>query len=244
MTLPTRATAHLVVLGLALVVAAAHPANDGTAPAAAQPAAGALALLHLRAVTFATSASYLPRTRTAPHRPPRHRRARHRHRHLPSHRHLRPRRQVPQRHHHDARPAPATTTRITGWRDLDAAIARIPSYRRGVVRWLVDGRYGHWGTDDWYHARIYIAPTVPTGYLYDVAVHEWSHELSVLDYDGNVAAATHAMNSWFGGSGLTGAERAADCMAILQGADWTHYTSCTDSHWRAGAARLVRGGRL
>jgi len=132
----------------------------------------------------------------------------------------------------------------TGWAPLDAAIARIPSYRPGAAIWLVSNRYGHWGTADWYHATLYIAPGVPVDRLYDVAVHEWSHELSVLDYDGDVDAAVKAMNAVFGGSGLVGAERAADCMAKLQGASYTHYTPCLDSGWRRAAARLVAGQRL
>jgi hypothetical protein len=33
-------------------------------------------------------------------------------------------------------------------------------------------------------------------------------------------------------------------MAILQGANWTHYTSCSSARWRAGAAQLVAGHRL
>ena len=109
---------------------------------------------------------------------------------------------------------------------------------------MVSTAYDFWGTADWYHDVLYVNPDVPRSKLYDVAVHEWSHELSVLDYAGDVSAAVRAMNAWFGGSGLTGAERAADCMSILQGATWTHYTACTDAHWRAGAARLVSGRRL
>jgi hypothetical protein len=132
----------------------------------------------------------------------------------------------------------------TGWNALDLAIARIPSYRPGAAIWLVSDKYGYWGTADWYHATLYVSPGVPTSYVYDVAVHEWSHELSVLDYGGDVAAATEAMNAAFGGSGLVGAERAADCMAKLQGAGYTHYTSCTDQSWRRAAARLLAGGRL
>ncbi|HET7311168.1 MAG TPA: hypothetical protein VFJ17_07570 [Mycobacteriales bacterium] len=124
------------------------------------------------------------------------------------------------------------------------AIARIPSYHPGAARWIVSDRYGHWGTADWYHDTLYIAPTVPPAYIYDVAVHEWSHELSVLDYDADVRAAVAAMDHYFGGTGLQGAERAADCMAILQGATWTHYTDCADQRWRAGAALLLRGKRL
>lgn len=140
--------------------------------------------------------------------------------------------------------ATRTVSGPTSWSALNAAIARIPTYHAGGARWVISTKYGHWGTADWYHDTLYISPNVPDSYLYDVAVHEWSHELSVLDYAGDVEAATTAMNAWFGGSDLVGAERAADCMAILQGADWTHYTPCTDSHWRAGAARLVAGQQL
>ena len=132
----------------------------------------------------------------------------------------------------------------TSWSALNAAIARIPTYRSGTARWVVSNKYDFWGTADWYHDVLYVAPGVPVSKLYDVAVHEWSHELSVLDYAGDVAAATRAMNAAFGGSGLTGPERAADCMAILQGAHWTHYTTCTNATWRAAAARLVAGKTL
>ena len=134
--------------------------------------------------------------------------------------------------------------RPTTWPALNRAIRRIPSYHHGAARWVVSGRYGHWGTADWYHDTLYISPTVPPSFLYDVVAHEWSHELSVLDYRGDVAAATRAMNRFFGGRGLTGAERAADCMARLQGATWTHYTSCTSHRWRVGAARLLHGRAL
>jgi len=152
-----------------------------------------------------------------------------------------PRTQHPRAHHRHTHAAPAGPT---SWAALNAAIARIPTYHAGASRWIVSGRYGHWGTADWYHDTLYISPTVPAGYLYDVAVHEWSHELSVLDYHGDVDAAVKAMNRYFGGQGITGAERAADCMAVLQGASWTHYTSCTDSRWRAAARALMRGRAL
>jgi hypothetical protein len=152
------------------------------------------------------------------------------------------------------RPKPATVVRRTTTtvrasaptfqQALDAAVARIPTYRPGMARWVVSRAYDFWGTADWYHDVLYVSPDVPMSKLYDVAVHEWSHELSVLDYAGDVAAATAAMNAWFGGSDLTGPERAADCMAVLQGARWTHYTTCTNAKWRLGAARLVAGHRL
>lgn len=123
-------------------------------------------------------------------------------------------------------------------------VARIPTYHPGQARWVVSRAYDFWGTADWYHDVLYVSPDVPRNRLYDVAVHEWSHELSVLDYAGDVDTATAAMNAWFGGKGLVGAERAADCMAILQGATWTHYTTCTNSLWRQGAAKLVAGKPL
>src|SRR3954449_11858269 len=155
------------------------------------------------------------------------------------------------RHQHRAthhvvahRAAPPAPSGPTSWGALNTAIARIPTYRAGTSRWIVSGRYGPWGTTDWYHDTVYISPTIPADRVYDVAVHEWSHELSVLDYHDDVDAAVTAMARYFGGSGLTGAERAADCMARLQGAGWTHYTSCTDRHWRSGAAKLLRGGVL
>ena len=132
----------------------------------------------------------------------------------------------------------------TGWAALNTAIARIPTWHAGAARWVISARYDFWGTADWYHDVLYVNPDVPTARLYDVAVHEWSHELSVLDYGGNVRKATRAMNAFFGGRGLVGAERAADCMAILQGAVWTHYTTCRSIRWRSGARRLVRGHHL
>lgn len=130
----------------------------------------------------------------------------------------------------------------TSWPELNAAISRIAGYD-GSVTWVVSNEYGQWGTADWYRDRIYIAPDVPHNRLDDVVVHEWSHLLSVRPY-ADVHAAVEAMNQWFGGSDLTGAELAADCMAILQGARWTRYTSCEDPRWQDGARRLLSGQRL
>jgi hypothetical protein len=124
------------------------------------------------------------------------------------------------------------------------AVARIPGYSPAAARWVVSDAYGSWGTADWYNAVVYISPRVPQARLYDVAVHEWSHLLSVRTYAGDVDKAVAAMNAYFGGTGLVGAERAADCMALQLGAHWTHYTTCTSPAWRAGAGRLVRGEQL
>jgi hypothetical protein len=148
------------------------------------------------------------------------------------------------RHYRAPAPAPYISG-PTGWPALNAAIARIPTYRPLEARWVVGSTGGNWwGTADWYDGVIYISPSTPTSRLYDVAVHEWSHLLSVRDYGGNVDAAVRAMNYYFGGDGNVGPERAADCMAIEQGAVWTHYTTCDWSDWRAYAQRLLDGHRL
>jgi hypothetical protein len=146
---------------------------------------------------------------------------------------------------HLIRPAAPFVAGPTGWSALNAAIARIPSYRPLGARWVVGDTGGSWwGTADWYDATIYINPSTPSSRLYDVAVHEWSHILSVRDYSGDVSAAVSAMNYYFGGTGNVGPERAADCMAILQGATWTHYTTCDWRDWRSYARQLLAGRRL
>lgn len=101
-----------------------------------------------------------------------------------------------------------------------------------------------WGTADWYDGVIYINPSTPAVRLYDVAVHEWSHMLTVHDYGGNVDLTITALSHAFDGSGILGAERAADCMALIQGAQWVHYTWCDNSAWRAMARRLLRGNEV
>ena len=245
MTTPTHVALTLAVVGAALVTAAVRPGHPSVAPAAVTPPASARAA----AVFLATTTPARPRSGAVQHRTvaaarrPAGRGANAHH----------TRRQVEQRPVPRARPhhrgpvrrsARHDVSGPTSWSALNAAIASIPTYRPGLVRWVVSNRYGHWGTADWYHAVLYVSPAVPPSYLYDVAVHEWSHELSALDYDADVSAAVAAMNRAFGGTGLVGAERAADCMSVLQGATWTHYTSCHDAVWRSRAARLVRGEQL
>jgi hypothetical protein len=137
-----------------------------------------------------------------------------------------------------AAPAPV----VTPQQRLDAAVARIPGYTGAT--WVLTTSYGSWGTADWYHGRVYVSPLVPASRLYDVVAHEWSHLLSVKAYGGDVDAAMAAMDRWYGGTGLVGAERAADCMAKRLGATWTHYTACTDAHWQDGARILVAGRQL
>ena len=148
-------------------------------------------------------------------------------------------------------PAPApVVTRTTSSGSLTQkeimmrAVARIPGYRSGEAVWIVKSGLGSWGLSAMGGGTVWISTTVPSNRMYDVVSHEWSHILSVKNYDNHTSVALDAMNAYFGGSGLTGAERAADCMAILLGATWTNYTSCTNTHWRDGARRLLNRQRL
>lgn len=143
-----------------------------------------------------------------------------------------------------ARPRVARSSTGTTQAALDVAVRRLPGYPAGTVRWVVSSAYGQWGTADWYNDVVYISPRVPSRLLRSVVIHEWDHILSVRDYGGDVDAAVAAMNQLFGGSGLVGAERAADCMARLSGAAWTHYTACASDTWRAGARLLLAGRQL
>lgn len=135
------------------------------------------------------------------------------------------------------------TTTTSPQQQMQAAVLRLPGYRPGSTTWVMSPAYGSWGTADWYNNTVYISPSVPSNRMYDVVAHEWSHVMSVRPYS-DVNTATASMNAWFGGSGLTGPERAADCMARQLGAQWTHYTSCLDGHWQAGARMLLSGQPL
>jgi hypothetical protein len=141
-----------------------------------------------------------------------------------------------------AKPSRRPRTTPTGWAALDAALSRLAG--SGSHRWVVSKAYGSWGTADWYRNTVYISPSVPARRLYDVAAHEASHLMTAAAYGGDVDAAVKATNAFFGGSGLRGAELAADCMARLLGARWTNYTACHSKAWRSGAARLLKGQRL
>ena len=127
---------------------------------------------------------------------------------------------------------------------LNQAIGRIPNYRPGVAIWTVTARFGHWGTTDLGNGRVYISPTVPASKLYSVVAHEYGHALTSRNWGRNWRAADVALNRWFGGGTPTARERAADCMALVQGATWTNYTACTSTRWRQGARTLLAGRRL
>src|SRR5450759_4302053 len=132
----------------------------------------------------------------------------------------------------------------TSWSLLNQAIARIPNYRSGVATWVVTNRYGHWGATDLSNGDIYISPIIPAAKVYAVASHEYAHARTLFNYGWNLSAAHVALNRWFGGGDVTARERAADCMAIAQGATWTNYTSCQNAHWREGSRILLAGKRL
>lgn len=126
---------------------------------------------------------------------------------------------------------------------LGQAVSRIPSYgahRR--ARWVLTGKYGHWGATDLASGTVYISPSVPASRLDSVVRHEWAHVLQIRVY-GSASATVAGLNAYFGGSGMTGVERAADCMALQLGATWTNYTSCSSPAWQRGAARLLAGRR-
>ncbi len=126
---------------------------------------------------------------------------------------------------------------------LQRAVARIPGYsRQRPAAWVLTARYGHYGATDLGRNTIYISPSVPASVLDDVVRHEWSHLLTVRTL-GGVSAAIAGSNRLFGGSGMVGVERAADCMARRLGARWTNYTSCSDPRWQRAAADLVAGRR-
>jgi hypothetical protein len=74
-----------------------------------------------------------------------------------------------------------------------------------------------------------------------VVRHEYAHVVSVRAYGGQWRTARSALNAAFGGTGMTGVERAADCMALAIGATWTHHTSCSSRTWQAMAQRLLSG---
>jgi|GEM_PF-2068285 len=140
--------------------------------------------------------------------------------------------------------APRAVRGPTSWTALNQAIRRIPRYRPGVATWTVSGRYGHWGTTDLANGRIYISPAVPASKLYSVVAHEYGHALASANYRRQWHAMDAGIYRWFGADGVASRERATDCMAIAQGATWTHYSPCRNAHWMAGARILLAGKPL
>jgi hypothetical protein len=231
------AVLHLLVLGLGVGVATARDGHSSAAAAYVPPPSFAPEVPVAR--PHVTPARPKPRPSATPSPSPR-----------ATHKAVRrtTRRTSTTTRHRVSSPAPTathTTSTTLSFKDrMMRAVARIPGYRAGEAEWLVKPGMGNWGMAVMGGSTVWINPDVPADRLYDVVAHEWSHLLMVKDYGGDVMTAVAAANTYFGGTDLAGAERAADCMAKLLGASWTHYTPCTNSAWQAGARRLVARQKL
>lgn len=228
---------HQLALSVLAVVEAATLLSGATAAATVGDRAPAPA----RVVGTTVVAPQVTTVRPAPVSRPAAAKPRPRHTAAPSHRTA----------HKASRPAvrrtavrPVHRTARSPQEQMRQAISRLPGYRPGVATWVMTSRFGHWGVADLGLGIIYIDPGVPSNRMYDVVAHEWSHVLSMRDYGMDVSTAVADLNRVFGGSGLTGAEKAADCMARVLGARWTHYTPCASTAWRAAARKLLSGQRL
>jgi hypothetical protein len=130
--------------------------------------------------------------------------------------------------------------------NLMDAVNGLPDYVSGFVHWRLTTDQ-HYGTTDWQTNTITISVFTPLNLLYSVVAHEWSHEVQAYDYHPNQVELVQQLNRHFGGpgaSGSRGVEFSADCMAILQGATWTHYTACHNKAWRHDARVLLEGKKL
>ena len=124
-------------------------------------------------------------------------------------------------------------------------VARLPFYRPGIARWVVAPGLSNYGLTNMETRTVYLSPRIPRRLLYSVVAHEWGHVISTRGYGGDLVAADAAMLRWFGGGSMSRAvELAADCIARVLGARWTHYTACNDSHSRYGARYLMVGWKL
>ncbi|KQX61923.1 hypothetical protein [Angustibacter sp. Root456] len=138
---------------------------------------------------------------------------------------------------------PARSKPVRPSTTLHQAVARIPRYgAHRPTRWVLTSQYGHYGATDLGSGTVYISPSVPASRLDSVVRHEWAHVLQIRVY-GSASATIAGLNAAFGGSGMTGLERAADCMAVQLGATWTNYTSCSSPAWQRAASRLLAGRR-
>ena len=122
-------------------------------------------------------------------------------------------------------------------------VARIPLYQPGLARWVVKPGLRNYGLTNRQTSTVYLSPRIPRRLLYSVIVHEWGHVISTHAY-GSIRASNEAFMRWFGGSAAIANERAADCIARLLGARWTHYTACANDHWHLGARYLAVGWQL
>lgn len=86
---------------------------------------------------------------------------------------------------------------------------------------------GHAATADWYNNTIHINSSKPLGFLKYAVAHECAHIKQYVKYGGNIDRLKRDMNRVYGGSGFTGLERNADCVAQHWGYRTSVYTgSC------------------
>lgn len=138
----------------------------------------------------------------------------------------------------------APTPRYTKWAALNDAIVKIPHLNPALVTWKIENK-GAWAATDLNTGTVYVSPTAPVSKLYSIVAHEYGHVLQGVAY-GDYSAAVRALAGWYGTAATNplALERAADCMALLDGVTWTRYTTCRNTHWRDGARYLLNGHRL
>jgi hypothetical protein len=135
--------------------------------------------------------------------------------------------------------------RLSFEKEVQRQVARIPLYRPGIARWEIVPDLAVYGVTRLRTRTVYLSPRIPRKLLYSVVAHEWGHVISTYAYGGDLRVSQLAFKDWFGGGSMgTATERAADCIAVLLGATWTHYTACHDEHWRLGALYLANGMQL
>ena len=145
----TQAAARLTVIGLGLIAAAVHGA--GTRPATA-PAPVAASVAYRPPATAAVV--HAPRTPARVLRVASPLVVAHAIAHRPAAAAQQVRRPTTKpaptapRVRAPHKPAAAPTSFSSA---LQAAVARIPTYRAGAARWVVSSAYSFWGTADWYH---------------------------------------------------------------------------------------------
>lgn len=214
---------NLLALGVGLAVIqgavplpAPPPSSFVAAPAPAFPLPPSAPARELHARRVAAAVLVPPVVATAPAPPPR-RPARHA---------SRARRVIP----------------LSFEQEVQRQVTRIPFYRPELVHWVVRPGLANYGVTNLVTHTVYLSPRIPRRLIYSVVAHEWGHVISTRAYAGDLGAAGQAYLEWFGGASITVAfERAADCVAVILGARWTHYTSCQDSRWRDGARYLAVG---
>jgi hypothetical protein len=136
-------------------------------------------------------------------------------------------------------------TQLSFAAEVQRQVLRIPLYRPGLTRWVVQRDLPVYAKTRLREHTVYLSPRIPRRLIYSVVAHEWGHVISTHAYGGDLRVSQEAFRDWFGGDSLrTGIERAADCIAILLGATWVHYTPCSNERWRLGARYLAKGVRL